>query len=75
MLLVFRLYESFEKTRRKTNRFCFAYLNSGHIFTPEEIGKMTTQEFTQNESIITSKFFSRKDIGAMSTKEYTDNVK
>lgn len=37
---------------RKPIGFASPISNSGHIFTPDEIGKMTTQEFTKNESAI-----------------------
>lgn len=41
-----------KKQEGKPTGFASPISNSGHIFTPEEIGKMTTQEFTKNESVI-----------------------
>lgn len=41
-----------KKQEGKPTGFASPVQNNGHIFTPEEIGKMTTQEFTQNESTI-----------------------
>lgn len=41
-----------KKQEGKPTGFALPISNSEHIFTPDEIGKMTTQEFTQNESVI-----------------------
>lgn len=46
------LADPLKKQEGKPTGFASPISNSGHIFTPEEIGKMTTQEFTKNESVI-----------------------
>lgn len=46
------LADPLKKQEGKPTGFASPIPNSGHIFTPDEIGKMTTQEFTKNESAI-----------------------
>lgn len=41
-----------KQQNEKQNGYVSSTQRNEHIFTPEEIGKMTTQEFTQNEAVI-----------------------